>query len=309
MNLSLRALRYVVATADHSNLTEAARHLNVSQPSISSAIAQVEAELGVQIFIRHHARGVSPTAAGSRIISEARALLNHARDFAQTAQALGDDVRGEISVGCLWTIATHIMPRVISGFGQNHPGVAVHLEEGDHQQILDMLLSGRTELALSYRLSIPDEVKGELLTELPPYAVLPEDHPLAKREVLHLEDLVDEPLILLDLPYSRDYFINLFSSRGLTPNIAFRSRAYELARGLVGHGRGYTITNLVSQTPDTHDGGRVAAVPLAGDLEPVQLMILTLERQLRRPAVEVFIEYFRAAYGGASVKQTPFARR
>lgn len=310
MNLSLRALRYVVATADFGNLTEAARNLNVSQPSISSAIAQVEAELGVQIFIRHHARGVSPTAAGSRIISEARALLNHARDFAQTAQALGDDIRGEISVGCLWTIATHIMPKVISGFGQSHPGVAVHLEEGDHQQILQTLLSGRTELALSYRLAIPDEVRGELLTELPPYAILPEDHPLATRESLYLEELVDEPLILLDLPYSREYFLNLFTSRGLTPNIAFRSRAYELARGLVGHGRGYMITNLVSQTPDTHDGGRVAAVPLAGDVEPVQLMILTLQRQLQRPAVEVFVDFFRSAFPkGAPLKQTPYARR
>jgi DNA-binding transcriptional LysR family regulator len=296
MNVSLRALRYVVATADCGNLTEAAKRLNVSQPSISAALAQVEAELGVQIFVRHHARGVTPTAAGARIIGEARGLLNHANDFAQSAQAMGDEVRGEISVGCFWTIATHVMPRVLSTFAELHPGIAVNLDEGDQQLILETLLSGRTEIALSYRLAVPDEIKGELLAELPPYAILPADHRFANRSEIHLSELVEEDFILLDLPYSRDYFMSLFRAQNLEPRIAFRSRAFELVRGLVGHGRGYTITNLVPRTMVTHDGGQVAAVRIADNPEPVQLMILALKRQMQRPAVEAFAVHLRAAF-------------
>lgn len=66
MRFSLRALRYVVETADAGSVTEAAKRLNVSQPSISAALSQLEAELGVQIFIRHLAKGVtlSPPASG-----------------------------------------------------------------------------------------------------------------------------------------------------------------------------------------------------------------------------------------------------
>ncbi|MFC5068654.1 LysR substrate-binding domain-containing protein [Flaviflagellibacter deserti] len=304
MNISLRALRYVVATADCGNLTEAAKKLNVSQPSISAALAQVEAELGVQIFVRHHARGVTPTAAGNRIVNDARALLNHARDFATTAQSLGDEVRGEISVGCFWTIATHVMPRLLSTFAEKHPGISVSLDEGDQQHILETLMSGRTEMALAYRLAIPDEVQGELLAELPPYAILHADHPFAGRSEVHLSELVDEDFVMLDLPYSRDYFVGLFHARGIEPRIAFRSRAYELARGLVGHGRGYTITNLVPRTTYTHDGGRVAAVRIAGDPEPIQLMILSLKRQMQRPAVEAFATHLRSAFaaGGDALK-------
>ncbi|MEO1987217.1 MAG: LysR family transcriptional regulator [Martelella sp.] len=79
MDLSLRVLRYVVETADCGSVTEAAKRLQVSQPSISTALAQVEAQIGVQIFVRHHARGVTLSAAGQRFINEARLLLNHAR--------------------------------------------------------------------------------------------------------------------------------------------------------------------------------------------------------------------------------------
>ena len=301
MNVSLRALRYVVATADYGNLTEAAKHLNVSQPSISAAVAQFEAECGVQVFVRHHAKGVTTTIAGTRIINEARLLLNHARDFGQNARAMADEVRGEIAVGCFWTIATHFMPALLSTFAETHPGITVSLDEGDQQQILEALISGRTELALSYEFARPEEVVAEQLAELPPYAVLHADHPLARRNHVALADLRDEPFILLDLPHSRDYFMSLFRTVGIEPHIAFRSKAYELTRGLVGHGRGYTIQNVLPRTQTTHDGGRVAAVPISDTLEPVRLVSLRLRRQAPRPAVEVFARHLKASFsaGGA----------
>ncbi len=296
MNISLRALRYVVATADFGNLTEAARHLNVSQPSISAAIAQFEADCGVQVFVRHHAKGVTTTIAGTRIINEARLLLNHARDFGQNARAMADEVRGEITIGCFWTIATHFMPSLLSRFAETHPGITVALDEGDQQHILDGIISGRTELAISYEFARPEDVMAEPLAELPPYAVLHPDHPLAARERISLLDLADEPFILLDLPHSRDYFMSLFRSVGVEPRIAFRSRAYELTRGLVGRGRGYTIQNVLPRTQVTHDGGRVVSMPLTDTLEPVRLVSLKLRRQAPRPVVEVFARHLKASF-------------
>ena len=301
MNVSLRALRYVVATADFGNLTEAAKFLNVSQPSISAAVAQFEAECGVQIFVRHHAKGVTTTIAGTRIINEARLLLNHARDFGQNARAMADEVRGEITVGCFWTLATHFMPSLLSDFAENHPGISVSLDEGDQAQILDAIISGRTELAFSYEFAVPEEVVAEPLAELPPYVVLHPDHPLAQRDNVRLVDLKDEPFILLDLPHSRDYFLGLFRSVGIEPKIAFRSKAYELTRGLVGHRRGYTIQNVMPRTQTTHDGCRVAAVPLVERLEPVHLVSLRLRRQAPRPAVEVFARHLKESFSASGV--------
>ncbi|MGX1309202.1 DNA-binding transcriptional LysR family regulator [Amorphus suaedae] len=301
MHISLRTLRYVVAAADFGNQTDAAKHLNVSQSSISAAIAQFEAECGVQLFVRHHAKGVSTTIAGTRIVNEARMLLSHARNFAQNARAMADEVRGEIAVGCFWTIATHFMPGLLSTFAETHPGVTVGLDEGDHQQILDGIISGRTELAISYELSRPEEIVAEQLAELPPCAVLHCDHPLAQRDSISLSELRNEPFILLDLPHSRDYFMRLFRSVGVTPHIAFRSKAYELTRGLVGHGRGYTIQNIQPKTQVTHDGGRVAVLPITDVLEPVRVVSLKLRRQAPRPVVDVFERHLKACFSPGGI--------
>lgn len=296
MNASLRVLRYVVETAEAGSVTEAARRLNVSQPSISTAISQVEAEFGIQIFVRHHARGVTLSAAGQRFVNDARLLLNHARDFAKNVRALGDALQGEIEVGAFLTLAARFMPALLATFARAYPGISVRLMEGDQQEIIDALLSGRTELALSYAFAVPDEVQGEKLADLPPFALVSAEHPLAKRGVISLTELKDEPFLLLDLPHSRDYFLHLFHACGLEPRIAFRSRSSELIRGLVGHNRGYTIHNAVPGSTTGYDGSHIAVLRLKESLPATQITMLSLRRHDLRPAVLAFSDYLRSAF-------------
>ncbi len=297
MNLSLRVLRYVVETADCGSVTEAARRLNVSQPSISTALAQVEAHLGIQIFVRHHARGVTLSAAGQRYVNDARLLLNHARDFANSAQALGDSLRGEIVVGSFPTLAVRFMPALLAGFAKRFPGISVKLEEGDQQEMIGHLISGRTELALSYHFAVPDEITGEKLADLPPYALVSAEHRLAGRDEISLAELAAEPFILLDLPHSRDYFFSLFSACGLEPQVAFRTRSSELIRGLVGHGQGYSLHNVLPRTTIGYDGSRIAVLPISEPLQPATVTFLRLTRHGPRPAVQAFADYLREAFG------------
>jgi DNA-binding transcriptional LysR family regulator len=136
----------MVETADAGSVTEAAKRLNVSQPSISAALGQIEAELGIQVFVRHLAKGVTLSPAGQRLVNDARLLLNHARDFAQSAQSLGNTLHGEIVVGSFLTLATRFRPGLLSGFRQRQSGISVKLEEGNQQEIIDALMSGRTGL-------------------------------------------------------------------------------------------------------------------------------------------------------------------
>lgn len=302
---SLRLLRYVVAAADAGSVSEAAVRLNVSQPSISGAIAQLEGELGLKVFVRHHARGVTLTAAGQHVVIQARALLNHAQDFAQGAHALGTTPRGEISVGCFVTLAMRYMPPLLTGFRDAHPGITVRLEEGDQSAILEGLCSGRTEFALSYGYSLPEEVHAERLAELPPHAIVAADHPLAGRAGISIHELAAEPFILLDLPHSRDYFAGTFAACGLQPRIAFRSRSYELIRGMVGRGLGYTLHNVLPCTDTTYDGSRIAILPLSERVAPVQVMSLQLARQKPRPAVEAFARFLREAFRPGGLLAAP----
>lgn len=301
MQPSLRILRYVVAAADSGHVTEAARQLNVSQSAVSSAIAELETHVGVPLFTRRHARGVTLTPSGERVVNEARILLAHAREFARNASALGHSPTGEIALGCFQTLAIRFMPTLLAGFASRHPGISVTLQDGDQEDLLGTLLAGRIELALAYSFALPDEVEAEPIAELPPYAILSAGHPSAGAASLRLRDLAAEPFILLDLPHSRDYFASLFRAVGFEPRIVFRSRSQELIRGLVGRGLGFSILNAIPGTALAYDGGRIAVVPFEEALTPTRVMSLRLRRHAMRPAVRAFSDYLAEAFGPGGV--------
>ncbi|MGL4290256.1 MAG: LysR family transcriptional regulator [Phreatobacter sp.] len=296
MQISLRMLHYVVTTAEAGSISGGAKLLNISQPSISQAIAQVEARLGVPLFVRHHARGMTTTAAGRHFVNEARLLLSHARDFTRSAESLGADLSGDIAIGSFVTLAARFMPGLLAEFGRRVPRVSVSLEEGNQQEIMDGLTSGRLELALAYAYAVPDEILGERLAELPPHILVSADHRLADRSEISLKELAGEPFILLDLPFSRDYFFNLFLACGAEPRIAYRSRSPELIRGLVAHGQGYTIHNALPGRDLSYDGRRISALAISERPAPVHVVALRLRRQNMRPAVRLFADFMAEAF-------------
>lgn len=299
--ISFRALRYIVETADCGSVTEAARRLSVSQPSVSAALAQAERELGVQIFVRHHARGMTLSVPGRTLVEEARSLLQQAGAFTATAQSLGDPLSGEIVVGSFPTLAMRYMPRIIGSFVKAYPKINVQLMEGDQDEILSAISDSRIEVALAYDFAVPPDIHAEELTTLPPVALLAPDHPLASAPSVRLADLAVDPFILLDLPHSRDYFSGLFAACGLVPDIAFRTRSPELIRGLVGNGRGFSLHNVLPLGSVGYDGSSIAMVPLQDQLPPVHVMILHLSRHEMRPAVRAFADHLRASFQGGGL--------
>jgi DNA-binding transcriptional LysR family regulator len=301
MDVSLRVLRYVVAAADCRNVTEAARRLRVSQPSVSSAIAELEGAVGVQLFIRQHARGINLTPAGDRIVNEARLLLKHAHDFMQSAQEFGGTLAGDIAVGSFLTLAVRFMPALLARFAQLHPRIDVTLQEGDQEQLMTMLLSGRIELALAYDYALTDEVEATPLAVLPPFVVVSAEHRLARQRRVSLRELAKEPFVLLDLPYSRDYFFGLFRAVGVEPRVVFRTRSQELIRGLVARGHGYGIQNAIPATTTAYDGGEIAVLAIEETLPPTRIMCLQLKQHALRPAVKAFATFLHESFaaGGA----------
>jgi DNA-binding transcriptional LysR family regulator len=308
-SLSLRSLRYLVAVADAGSVTRAARRMHVSQPSISEAVAALEAELGVALLLRHHARGVTLTPAGSFVVAEARLLLRHAEDFVHAAASLGAEAVGEVSMGCFFTLAPRYLPALLVGLGRDVPGLSVRVEEGDHGEMLAGLEAGRTEIALTYDFDMPAGLTMTPIAQLAPVAVLPAGHRLARGARVRLADLVEEPFLLLDLPHSRDYFAGIFRAAGLTPRIAFRSRSQELLRGLVGNGLGWTIQNVQPESPYAIDGTRITSLPLDTGLPAVRLVLAAAPGPASRPAVRALARYIEAAFqkGGVFDAQYPRA--
>jgi DNA-binding transcriptional LysR family regulator len=310
--LSLRALRYFVAAAETGSVTAGAQQVQVSQPSISAAIARLEADLNVQLFVRHHAKGLSLTLPGDRLLVQARSLLAHAKEVEQFAGAMGGAQGGEVSAGCFITLAPFLLPGLLSGFANRHPDITLTMHEGNQAEVLEHLRTGRCELALSYAYGLSNEFEAEVLAELPPRIILAQDHPLARRKSVSLKELAGAPMILLDLPHTRDYFLSLFRSIKIEPRVAHRTLSYEMVRGLAARGLGFGILNAIPRLPWTYDGKKIVAVPITEELPNILVVSLRLKKLAVRPAVALFGEFAKQHFADVWPKLmegTPKLRR
>lgn len=291
IELPLRVLRYFVAAAEHGNVTEAARVLRVSQPSVSLAIGRIEATLGVELFVRQHARGVALTPAGTEVLLEARKLLSQANDFMLAVSGVGQALRGTLSLGCLHYLVPSFLPAIIRSFLDKHPGIDVDFREGDQDMLQAALANGEIEIALTYDLLLGRRFKVTPLLELPPYLLLPARHPLVRRRAVALGEVASEPCVLLDLPISREYYGSIFGMADVKPLVRYRTASVEAARSFVGNGLGYSILNHPSRTSTTYDGKRTRAVPITDPLPPARISAVRLAGHRMRAVAQAFLSH------------------
>lgn len=294
LRFTLRQLEYFVAVGEAGSIAAAAGRLNVSSPPISAAIAQLEAEFGLQLFLRQHARGLVLTPEGRRFLAQARAALAAAGALHDLAQDISGKVRGPLDVGCLPTVAPILLPGLRRGFLDAWPEVAFHQSERDQAGLIAGLRGAELDLALTYDLGVPSDLDFVALARLDPYAVLPGNHPLAGRAAVTLADLQPHPMVLLDLPLSVDYFLGLFDSAGLSPVIIERTRDIAMMRALVGQGFGYSIANIPPRSALSPDGLPLAHVPIAGRQRALRLGLLLPGGLRRSRTVAAFIDHCRA---------------
>lgn len=273
--LNLRHVEYFIAAADARSMTIAADHLSVSQSAVSLAIGRLEDALGAELFIRQRGRGLTLTPAGHALLPRVRDLVAHADEVRAEADLHGRQLSGRLTVGCFRTAAPFILPVLLETFERRHPEVVLDFMEGAQTDLERALLEGRCEVAILYDMSLSAELRREHLYSTVPYALLSPDHPLASREGLALADLVSLDLILLDLVPSNQHQLGVFQHQGLTPRVRYRTSSYELLRSLVARNRGYAL--LISRPCGdiSYEGRPLCAVPLTGDILPVDVVLAT----------------------------------
>jgi DNA-binding transcriptional LysR family regulator len=291
LRFTFRQLEYLVAVGEAGTIAAAAERLNVSSPSISAAIAQLEAEFALPLFVRHHARGLSLTPGGRRLFNEARQILDRAAALPDLASDIMERPRGPIAVGVLTSIAPLLSASVRHSFQAAYPEARVALREGHQVDLLRMLGRAEIDVAITYDLEIPKDIAFEALLPLPPQVMLAPDHPLAARERLHLSDLAGLPMVLLDMPLSRDYFLSMFQAADLRPAIAERTADMGVARGLVAHGFGFALVNTRPPNPAAMDGAPLVLRPLAGDHRPMILGLASKRAERRARILAAFHDH------------------
>lgn len=296
-DVTLTQLRYFVKAATHSSMTKAADELHIAQSAVSAAIGQLEQQIGTQLFIRHRARGLALTAAGEEMLRDTRALLAHLDEVLDGASGHVDQVRGTVRLACFITLAPFVLPRLLSDLGAQHPDLAVDVIETSADEVRTVLRNGTAELALTYDLALGAGLDVEYVGVAAPYVALPSDHRLAKRKSIRLTDLADEPMVLLDLPDSRDYFEALLTAAGVTPEIRYRSASYETVRGLVARGHGFSILNQTPAHRATYDGGAVTAVAIRDDLPGLPIVLARLQSLRTTARARAVAAAARAIFG------------
>lgn len=292
-DIPIRVLRYFAAAARLGSLTAAAEFLSISQPSISTAISRIEEELNVQLFLRRPSQGVRLTAAGERVYDEVRQFLGHVDGFHDSIRNVSSELAGEIHFACFINLGPIVMAELLGSFRKLHPTIHVSFTEMNHSDLIDGVLDGTFEMALGFDLEIPQEVKIDYISERAPQFVLRPDHRLADRKSIFFEELASDPFILMDLPYTDSYFLSLFATAQVRPNIVYHARSFETLRCLVGAGLGYGLLNIFPKIDLTYNGDRLIKVPVANSARPLNLLLMRHPRVRPRLITTVFADHVK----------------
>ncbi|MFJ3667027.1 LysR family transcriptional regulator [Streptomyces sp. NPDC090106] len=295
MGFTLVQLRYFLVAAERGSVTEASLELHIAQSAVSSAIYNLERELQVQLFIRRRGRGLILTPAGERVRQQARELLARAREIEREARGEGEALTGPVTVGCFVTLAPYYLPPLFSECSSRYPGLEIEVVEAETDELVRDLGAGRVDFALTYDLGLAPEtgLRAETIAHAPAYVIVPAGHPLAGRGSVELAELSEEPLVLLDLPHSRDYFRSLVAATGTAPDVRFRTRSYETVRSLVARGLGYSVLNQRPATSRTYGGGEIAVLELRDDSPPLEVKLAYVESMAQTARARAVMELLR----------------
>lgn len=288
---TLKHLRYFVAAAEHQSTKQAALSLNVSQPSISGAIAHLEALYKIGLFVRHHAQGITLTNAGKDLLNHAYEVLRTAQQFDRAGEEFDTTLKGTIYAGCLVTFAPILMPALGAAFRRKFTDSKIHFVETDQADQIKRLRNGELDLCITYDFGLDDHMAFEEIVRLPPYVLLAADHPLAQAKSVALEDLVDEPMILLDLPISREYMSRMFDTIGKVAKIEHLAANPAMVHSLVANGFGYSFYNIKLPDPRAADGTPLVCCPLTGNAPSVCLGVVTLKNARHTKIINKFINF------------------
>jgi DNA-binding transcriptional LysR family regulator len=303
-SFTLVQLRYFASAAELGSMTAAARELRVSQSAVSTAVAQLESELGVQLLLRHHARGLTLTAAGQSFFHELRSFLVHAGELAEAAREAGGALVGGLSVGCFSTLAPFYLPGLLAAYEGRFPDVHVTVVEGEHAQLKRALREGSCELGLMYAFDLDEDIDRVLVGSARPYAIVAATHPLARRKRVSLAELAPEPMVLLDLPHSNAYFESIVASTGLVPQVRFRTSGYETVRALVANGHGYALLNQRPAHAETYDGHKVVSLDLTDKLPPLEIVLAWMRGVRLTRRAQTFIQLTRQMHADTSPRRS-----
>jgi LysR family cyn operon transcriptional activator len=245
--VNLRFLRTFVAIADSSGFARAATRLNLTQSAASRQIHALESELGVRLFDRI-GRHIKLTSEGEDLLVRSRRLLMDAESLGERARALKSGQTGLLRVGAAPQIMENLLADFMQRYRKRHPGIEIHFVEDQGARLAARLEAGDMHVAI-----LPDSDDRFFRQPLYPMlmvAVMPKNHRFARRAVLDVADLADEPLLRLGPGFaSHAWFDTACRIEQIRPHVLLESITPHSLIALARNGFGIALINSVVRIP------------------------------------------------------------
>jgi DNA-binding transcriptional LysR family regulator len=290
--LRVRDLYILSTVVGAGGMAKAARQLSMSQPAVSSAIANLEHLLGVRLLDRG-ARGVEPTIYAEVILKRSAAVFDELKQSVRDVEFLSDPTIGEVGLQCHDTVAATILPHIIRRFSAKYPRVVVHIDSvASATMALPALRSRECDLVIG-GLHIPigdEDLSVETLFDDQLVIAAGQHNRLARRRKIDLAELIDEPWIL-QAPYTWNYLglKEAFQAKALAmPKACLVTLSTPLISEFLANGPYITAYR---RSVTLHRSLKVLPVDLPARAWP--LAIVVLKNRTLSPVVERFIESVR----------------
>jgi LysR family hydrogen peroxide-inducible transcriptional activator len=284
-------LRAFVETADAGSLSRAARHLALSQPSLTGQIQRLEAHLGTPLFDRH-GRGVTLTEAGAALYPRARRILDEVRNTEDAVRREGAEGAGTLSVGAIPTVAPYVLPAAVQRLRARHTATRVELREDYSAVLAKLLLDGALDVVIAALPYAFEHLDTEVLGTDALVVAVPASHASARAGRITLSQLRDAPAVTLDPAHCLGEQVAGFcSSRQLSPSVVCRSAQLATVLELVGAGVGISIVPAMAAV--RHNTPQCAYVPLAEHALQREIVAVWRRGAAQSAAARAFVECVR----------------
>lgn len=283
--MEIRVLRYFLEVAREGSVTHAAERLHISQPTLSKQLKDLEAELGKKLFVRS-SFSVRLTDEGMLLRKRAEDILDMVDKTTDEFKALGQIAGGDIRIGCAESDGIKHLARRLKAVKERHPGIRVHLYSGDTEDLAQRLDRGLLDFAV---IAQAVDLSKYNYVELPGAdiwgVIMRKDAPLAQREAICIDDLLELPLIVSRQGLRED-IPRLFGEKADRLNVTATLNLAYNGSVLAREGLGYVLT--FDKLVDTSRESQLCFRPLFPRLE-TRLYFIWKKYQVFSPAAEVLL--------------------
>jgi DNA-binding transcriptional LysR family regulator len=282
-----------VATARRRSFSRAATELGISQPALSKAVSDLEADVGYALFDRT-TRRVSLTSAGRQFLPSAERVINAYGSAREDLESLAKGRGGRVAIACLPSVAFGFMPRVLAAFAADYPDIIVDLVEQRADQVADSVRSGEVDIGIANMMGEPHKLETTPLLGDRFALICPVAHPLAAKKAIRWRELESVPIIAMT-PDSGIWQEIETALYGNGQRLSIRYVAANPATILALAAAGVGVSPLPGLAWPASDDPRLVCRPLIGPSIQRRLLVQRRSDEPMGPAVRLLMPYISAA--------------